>query len=87
MINSYPCWTDKFKKNSIWFRIETGVWKVGPTSEISSGYSVIIGSTDDDDWPQNLSSGWKYKDKTGTWIDAGTDVIFEAISTSKLTKT
>ena len=86
LINSYPCWTNKSKTNSIWFDEETGQWKVGQTAEISSRNSAIIASTGDDDWPQNLSSGWKYSHETFTWLDAGTDVSFEAISISKLTK-
>ena len=60
LVNSYPCWTNRTKTNSIWFDIETREWKVGSMSDISSRKSHIIGPTGEEDWLHNLSSRWKY---------------------------
>ena len=69
---------------SIWFG--NGFWKLGFTSHLGKDIGAVKGPIGEEDWPQNISSGWEYGDATGTWVDAGTDVIFEAKLTSKLVK-
>ena len=48
---------------------------------MGQNFGAVRGPIGDEDWPQNISSGWRYGDLKGTWIDAGTDVIFEAKTT------
>ena len=79
-----PHWINMSKTWSIWF--EYGRWVVGHTSNLSQNIGVVLGPIGEENWPQNISSGWEYVDVTGTWVDAGTDVIFEAKLTSKLVK-
>ena len=79
-----PHWTNKSKTYSIWF--VNGCWVLGSTSNLGKTIGAVKGPLGEVDWPQNISSGWKYGDVTGTWVDAGTDVIFEAKLTSKLVK-
>ena len=79
-----PHWTNESKQCSIWFG--NGKWFVGYTSDLSKNIGVVIGPYREENWPQNISSGWKYGDEKSTWVDAGTDVVFEAKSTGKLTK-
>ena len=77
-----PCWTTKSGTNSIWFDAENAKWNIGLTSQIESRKSQIVSQVCDEDWPQNLSSGWKYLDGEN-WIDAGTNLNFEAKSKDK----
>ena len=79
MCNMQPQWTNKYKTCSIWFL--NGNWIVGPTSHLGQNFGAVRGPIGDEDWPQNISSGWRYGDVKGTWIDSGTDVIFEAKTT------
>ena len=84
LFNMHPYWTNKSKTCSIWF--VKGGWIVYYTSELGKHIGVVQGPIGEEDWPQNISSGWKYGDGTGTGVDAGTDLIFEAKLTSKLIK-
>ena len=85
LCNKQPHWTNDSKMCSIWFG--NGFWKLGFTSHLGKDIAVATGPYGEEDWPQNISSGWKYGDVTsGTWVDAGADLIFEAKSTGKLTK-
>ena len=79
-----PHWINESKTCSIWFT--SGKWIVGYISDLDKNIGVVIGPKYEVDWPQNISSGWEYAYATGTWVDAGADVIFEAKSTCKLTK-
>ena len=81
LINSTPCWTDKSKTNSIWFEITNGYWIVGTTSNLGKNIGALIGP-ECEDWPHNVSSGWKYHDGK-KWADAGGDLVFEALSNGK----
>ena len=83
LCNMQPHWTNMSKTCSIWF---FGRWVVGPTSHLGQNIGVVLGPHGEEDWPQNISSGWKYGDVTGTWVDAGTDLIFEAKLSSKIIK-
>ena len=83
LVNGYPTWKQKTSKNSIWFSSILGEWAIGWTSDVGSATRGIKGSSCEDDWPQNLF-GWKYFDGTGTWRDAGSDVVIEDYSSGKL---
>ena len=76
-----PHWTNKYKTCSIWF--ENGRWIVGYTSDLGKDIGAVTGPLGEVDWPQKISSGWKFGDAKGTWLVG--DVIFEDKSTGKLT--
>ena len=73
LCNMQPHWTNMSKTYSIWF--ENGRWNVGYTSYLGTYFGLVIGPYGEEDWPQNITSGWTYYDGEN-WIDAGTDVIF-----------
>ena len=84
LFNMHPYWTNKSKTCSIWF--VNGYWKVGYNlSYLGRSGELVKGPYGEEDWPQNISSGWKYFAAT-TWLDAGSNVTFEARSTGKLSK-
>ena len=79
IVNNYPTWKQISSRNSIWYDTSSGKWKIGFTSHLGSNTAGIIGPESEDDWPQHLSD-LKYADGTGTWPDAGSDVIIEDYS-------
>ena len=82
-VNGYPTWMQLSLRNSIWFDTSNGGWNIGLTSNLGSNIAGIIGSSLEDDWPQNLS-GWKYDDGSPSdYVDAGSDVIIENYSNCK----
>ena len=83
LVNGYPTWKQNSSKNAIWFCNITSEWCFGFATEIGSKSGGIFGPKLEDDWPQNLS-GWQYGDGTGTWPNAGSDVVIEDYSDGKL---
>ena len=82
LVNGYPTWKSKLYKNSLWFGILIARWVIGLTSDLGTKRGAILGPKTEDDWPQNLS-GWQYGDGTGTWPDAGSDLVIEDYSDGK----
>ena len=82
LVNGYPTWKQISSENSIWFDTITGKWIIGFTSDLGLSKAGIGGPRAEDDWPQNLSV-WKYADRTGTWLDGGSDIVIEDYSKGK----
>ena len=55
-----------------WYNEQYGNWIFGGDEDLGTNISSVSGPFGIDEWPNDLSFGWKYKS-----IEAGNDIIIE----------
>ena len=75
-INGNPWWKKGlFHEEAIWFDEMTGNWKIGDIEDLGKSFCSILGPYGVDEWPNDITSGWKYA--SNGWHKAGNDIIVE----------
>ena len=58
-----------------------GGWIVGDDKNIGSGIRGIQGPFGIEEWPNNISSKWRFHERLGKWPEAESgDIVFEDCS-------
>ena len=61
-INGKPFWSHKLKNKAIWYHKEEESWCISDSSAIGSDNFFIVGPFGNQNWPQNISNMWRFKD-------------------------
>ena len=67
--DNYPHWISHDETQAIWWQKSLGKWVIGEVSDLGKSVGGIMGPKGDDDYPTNISTGWKFTDGKG-WLDA-----------------
>ena len=77
-VNGNPWWKKGlFDKEGIWFVEENGNWMIGKIEDLGKGTGGLSGPFSVDEWPNDISSGWKYY--SNGWDKAEDDITVEGI--------
>ena len=77
LVNGFPYWNHDSSDNAIWMY---GQWKIAPNEYIGTDISGIQGPFGIEEWPNNISSKWKFYDGD-KWQEAkSSDIVFQHCS-------
>ena len=61
-VNGQPYWKHKSGKFCMWWDKETSYWMIGNTEDLGARIGSIFGPKGEDEFPNDLNSGWKFFD-------------------------
>ena len=78
LLNGFPFWKHDSSNTAIWM---LGQWRVGVEENVGTGINAIFGPYGIEEWPNNISSKWKFHAGGGKWQEAeNSDIRFEDCS-------
>ena len=72
-VNGNPWW--KKGMFDIWFDERNAKWRFGDDEDLGTNIGGVSGPFGIDQWPNDISSGWKYY--SNGWHQAGNEIIVE----------
>ena len=77
LVNGFPYWKHDSDK-AIWIY---GEWKIAPDEYIGMANAIIRGPSGIEEWPNNISSKWRFHERLGKWPEAESgDIVFQDCS-------
>ena len=78
LVNGFPFWKHDSSEYAIWMY---GGWYIGGDEYIGTDFASITGPFGIEEWPNNISSKWKFHAGGGKWQEAESgDIVFQDCS-------